>query len=124
VAAAAGLWRKSGGSSTRANAEGSWRESCKGGPVRSGRNCGTFWPAKAWAGQLIVDWDLGPNAALSTEQMLRDFTELAKNPGTIAKKTGDPESALKTAAKTITEETTWPYLAHAMMEPLKLRCSI
>jgi len=77
-----------------------------------------FWPAKIGRDKLVVDWDLGPNAALSTEQMLRDFTELAKNPGTIAKKTGDPESALKTAAKTITAEYDVPYLAHAMMEPL------
>jgi isoquinoline 1-oxidoreductase beta subunit len=50
--------------------------------------------------------------------MLRDFTEMAKNPGTIAKKTGDPAAALKTAAKTITAEYDVPYLAHAMMEPL------
>jgi len=77
-----------------------------------------FWPAKIGRDKLTVDWDLGPNAALSTEQMLRDFTEMAKNPGTIAKKTGDPEAALKTAAKTITAEYDVPYLAHAMMEPL------
>src|SRR5882762_1126605 len=77
-----------------------------------------FWPAKIGRDKLVVDWDLGPNATLSTEQMLRDFTGMAKNPGTIAKKTGDPESALKTAAKTITAEYDVPYLAHAMMEPL------
>ena len=77
-----------------------------------------FWPAKIGRDKLVVDWDLGPNATLSTEQMLRDFTEMAKNPGTIAKKTGDPEAALKTAAKTITAEYDVPYLAHAMMEPL------
>src|SRR6202171_1258230 len=77
-----------------------------------------FWPAKIGRDKLIVDWDLGPNAALSTEQMLRDFREMAKNPGTIAKKTGDPEAVLKTAAKTITADYDFPYLAHAMMEPL------
>src|SRR3989440_2644514 len=77
-----------------------------------------FWPAKIGRDKLVVDWDLGPNAALSTEQMLRDFAEMAKNPGTIAKKTGDPEAALKSAAKTITAEYDVPYLAHAMMEPL------
>src|SRR6202790_1769119 len=85
-----------------------------GGAVIAAR----FWPATLGRDKLIVDWDLGPNAALSTEQMLRDFTEMAKNPGTIAKKTGDPEAALKTAAKTITAEYDVPYLAHAMMEPL------
>lgn len=77
-----------------------------------------FWPAKVGRDKLVIEWDLGPNAGLSTEQMMRDFAEQAKSPGTIAKKTGDPESALKAAAKTITAEYDVPYLAHAMMEPL------
>jgi isoquinoline 1-oxidoreductase subunit beta len=77
-----------------------------------------FWPAKLGREKLKIDWDLGPNAGLSTEKMLRDFRETALKPGAIAKKTGDPEAALKTAAKTITAEYDVPYLAHAMMEPL------
>jgi isoquinoline 1-oxidoreductase beta subunit len=77
-----------------------------------------FWPAKLGREKLKIDWDLGPNAGLSTEKMLRDFREAALKPGAIAKKTGDPEAALKTAAKTITAEYDVPYLAHAMMEPL------
>jgi isoquinoline 1-oxidoreductase beta subunit len=77
-----------------------------------------FWPAKLGRDKLHIDWDLGPNANLSTEQMLRDFSETSKQPGTLAKKTGDPDAALKSAAKTITAEYDVPYLAHAMMEPL------
>jgi isoquinoline 1-oxidoreductase beta subunit len=77
-----------------------------------------FWPAKLGRDKLAIDWDLGPNAGLSTEKMLRDFAETAMKPGAIAKKTGDPDAALKTAAKTITAEYDVPYLAHAMMEPL------
>ena len=77
-----------------------------------------FWPAKLGRDKLVVEWDLGPNANLTTEQMLRDFAELAKKPGTLAKKIGDPEAALKSAAHTITAEYDVPYLAHAMMEPL------
>jgi len=77
-----------------------------------------FWPAKVGREKLSVDWDLGPNANLSSEQMFADFAEMAKKPGTVAKKTGDPDAALKTAAKTITAEYDVPYLAHAMMEPL------
>jgi isoquinoline 1-oxidoreductase beta subunit len=77
-----------------------------------------FWPAKLGREKLVIEWDLGPNAGLSTEKMLRDFAETAQKPGAIAKKAGDPEAALKTAAKTITAEYDVPYLAHAMMEPL------
>src|SRR6202795_5138510 len=61
-----------------------------------------FWPAKLGREKLKIEWDLGPNAGLSTEKMLRDFLETALKPGAIAKKTGDPEGALKTAAKTVT----------------------
>jgi isoquinoline 1-oxidoreductase beta subunit len=77
-----------------------------------------FWPAKVGRDKLMVDWDLGPNAGLSTERMEHDFREMAKNPGAVAKKTGDPAAALRQAAKTLTAEYDVPYLAHAMMEPL------
>jgi isoquinoline 1-oxidoreductase subunit beta len=77
-----------------------------------------FWPAKLGREKLVVEWDLGPNAGLSTEKLLRDFAETALKPGAIAKKTGDPAAALRTAAKTVTAEYDVPYLAHAMMEPL------
>jgi isoquinoline 1-oxidoreductase subunit beta len=77
-----------------------------------------FWPAKLGREKLKIDWDLGPNAGLSTEKMLRDFSEMSSKPGAIAKKSGDPDAALKAAAKTITAEYDVPYLAHAMMEPL------
>jgi isoquinoline 1-oxidoreductase beta subunit len=77
-----------------------------------------FWPAKLGREKLKVEWDLGPNADLATEKMLRDFAATALKPGAIARKTGDPQAALKTAAKTITAEYDVPYLAHACMEPL------
>jgi len=77
-----------------------------------------FWPAKLGREKLKIDWDLGPNAGLSTEKMLRDFSQMSSKPGAVAKRAGDPDAALKTAAKTITAEYDVPYLAHAMMEPL------
>jgi isoquinoline 1-oxidoreductase beta subunit len=77
-----------------------------------------FWPANLGRNKLSIDWDLGSGANLSTDQMLRDFSAMSASPGTLAKKTGDPAAALKTAAKTITAEYDVPYLAHAMMEPL------
>ncbi len=77
-----------------------------------------FWPAKLGRDKLKVEWNPGANAGISTEQMLRDFSETSKTPGALAKKTGDPAAALKSAAKTITAEYYVPYLAHAMMEPL------
>src|SRR5258707_9126255 len=54
-----------------------------------------FWPAKVGRDKLVVEGDLGPNAGLLTQEMTSDFSELAKSPGGVAKKTGDPWGGLK-----------------------------
>jgi isoquinoline 1-oxidoreductase subunit beta len=77
-----------------------------------------FWPAKLGRDKLNVEWNLGAGVEISTEKMLRDFSETSSKPGIVAKKAGDAAAALQSAAKTITAEYDVPYLAHAMMEPL------
>jgi isoquinoline 1-oxidoreductase beta subunit len=77
-----------------------------------------FWPAKLGREKLKITWDDGENASLSTSRMLADFSKQSTSPGAVARKTGDPSSALGSAAKSITAEYDVPYLAHAMMEPL------
>ena len=77
-----------------------------------------FWPAKQGRDKLDIRWDEGPNANLSTTGMREQFAALAKTPGLVARKVGDPTTALSGAAKTITAEYEVPYLAHATMEPL------
>jgi isoquinoline 1-oxidoreductase beta subunit len=77
-----------------------------------------FWPAKLGRDKLKIKWDEGDNSNLSTTRMLADFSARSASPGNLAKKTGDPQSALSSAAKKITAEYDVPYLAHAMMEPL------
>jgi isoquinoline 1-oxidoreductase beta subunit len=77
-----------------------------------------FWPAKLGRDKLKTKWDDGENANLSTAKMLSDFSAQSASPGSLAKKVGDPQSALASAGKKITAEYDVPYLAHAMMEPL------
>lgn len=77
-----------------------------------------FWPAKLGRDRLEIKWDDGPNASLSTLGMREQYAALARTPGLVARKVGDPAKALAGAAKTITAEYEVPYLAHAMMEPL------
>jgi isoquinoline 1-oxidoreductase beta subunit len=76
-----------------------------------------FWGAKSGRDALQLEWDMGPNAALSTPALLAKFRELAKTPGVAAKKADNPD-AMKAAAKTIVAEYDVPFLAHAPMEPL------
>ena len=77
-----------------------------------------FWAAKLGRDKLRITWDHGPNANLSTAKMSEEFSRTSASPGKIARKSGDPQSALSSAAKTIAAEYDVPYLAHAMMEPL------
>jgi len=77
-----------------------------------------FWPAKLGRDRLEIKWDEGAGANLSTTGMREQYANLAKQPGAIARKVGDPANAITGAAKTITAEYEVPYLAHATMEPL------
>ena len=78
----------------------------------------TFWAAKRGRDELQVDWDLGPNAALSTEALGKQFRETAKGAGGKLARKADDAGAIKAAAKTIVAEFEVPFLAHAPMEPL------
>lgn len=77
-----------------------------------------FWAAKLGRDALEIDWDLGPEAALSTDGLRAEFRAAAGTPGTKAAAAGDADAAMGTAAKTVEAEYELPYLAHAPMEPL------
>lgn len=79
-----------------------------------------FWPAKTARDLLEIEWDEGPGAALSTPAMRTEYLDLAKKPGSVARKDGDIAQGLKAAHKSISAEYEVPYLAHAMMEPLNV----
>lgn len=77
-----------------------------------------FWSAKRGRDALEIQWDEGELKDLSTEELRTRFKDLAKTPGSTARKEGDPDKALKDAASPLTAEYEVPYLAHAAMEPL------
>jgi isoquinoline 1-oxidoreductase beta subunit len=76
-----------------------------------------FWPAKRARDLLKIDWDLGPNAGLSSDALRAEYRELARTPGLEVRDEGDTEGALKSAARTLEADYEFPYLAHAPMEP-------
>jgi isoquinoline 1-oxidoreductase beta subunit len=77
-----------------------------------------FWPAKLGREKLDITWDDGPGKDLSSVALRKQYAETSRNPGIVARKVGDPATALAGAAKKVTAEYEVPYLAHAMMEPL------
>jgi isoquinoline 1-oxidoreductase beta subunit len=77
-----------------------------------------FWPALQGRRALKLDWDEGPEAAISTADLRRKYAALARNPGMPARREGDAMAALAKAARTLEAEYELPFLAHAPMEPL------
>jgi isoquinoline 1-oxidoreductase beta subunit len=78
----------------------------------------SFWQAKMARETLHIDWDDSAMRTFSTNQMMQQFREQAKSPGTNVRREGDPDAAFAQAAKKIEAVYEVPYLPHAMMEPL------
>ncbi|MDB5453498.1 MAG: aldehyde oxidase [Caulobacteraceae bacterium] len=78
---------------------------------------GTY-PAIKGRKALKVVWDDGEAETRGTPAMLAELQGLAKQPGVVAKSTGDLTAALKGADRVIETEYAFPFLAHAPMEPV------
>ena len=76
----------------------------------------TFWQAKTARDALRVEWDEGSMQNFSTSEMMHQFRERAKSPGSSVRKDGDAANA--SVAKKIEAVYEVPYLSHLMMEPL------
>lgn len=77
-----------------------------------------FWAAKQGRDALGVQWDDAGANKLGSAEILAQYKALAKKPGLVARKAGDAEKALASAAKKLDAAFEFPYLAHAAMEPL------
>jgi isoquinoline 1-oxidoreductase beta subunit len=76
------------------------------------------WSAKKGRDALQVEWDESSAFKLGTEELFAKYHELAKSPGAIARKDGDPDAAFANPARVLRAAYDFPYLAHAAMEPL------
>ena len=77
-----------------------------------------YWTAKKGRDALVIEWDEGPNAQLSSEQFYRDYRAMAETPGMLAEDIGDSLSVLADASRKLEVTYEMPYLAHATMEPM------
>ena len=76
-----------------------------------------YWQAKKGVEALKVEWDETGTESRSSAQILEECKELVKSQGAIAANVGDATATLPNAAKVIEATYTFPYLAHAPMEP-------
>ena len=65
-----------------------------------------------------IQWDDGPNAKVSSADIVRQLEEASKQPGVVARNEGDTEKALASAAQRLEAVYQLPFLAHAAMEPM------
>jgi isoquinoline 1-oxidoreductase beta subunit len=74
--------------------------------------------AEKGLGAAAIQWDDGPNATLSSADVVRQLEEASKQPGAVARNEGDVETAFAGAAQRIDAVYQMPFLAHAAMEPM------
>ncbi|MGD9507374.1 MAG: molybdopterin cofactor-binding domain-containing protein [Geminicoccaceae bacterium] len=74
--------------------------------------------AKKGLAALAIEWDEGPNAKLSTADLVTQLEQGAERQGVVAKAVGDAGAVLQSAAQRIEATYQMPLLAHATMEPL------
>src|SRR5262245_41150544 len=77
-----------------------------------------MWAAKQGLAALDIRWDDGPNATLSTTDIVQGLAKASETAGVTARKDGDPVSALAGATKKVNAVYESPFLAHVTMEPI------
>jgi isoquinoline 1-oxidoreductase beta subunit len=77
-----------------------------------------WWAAQSARKKLVVDWDEGPRANGSSTAYAAKAEELSKGPASrTIRKDGDPDGAMASAAKTVEAAYSYPFIAHAPLEP-------
>ncbi len=77
-----------------------------------------FWSAKKGRDALLVQWDESNALKTGTTELTAQYRALLDQTGLTARKDGDTAQALASGGKTISADFSFPYLAHAAMEPL------
>ena len=76
------------------------------------------WAAKQGLVAASPQWDAGPNAKLSTADVVAQLASASEKPGAVARHDGDAAGAIARAARRVDAVYEQPFLAHATMEPM------
>jgi len=74
--------------------------------------------AKKGLAALKIEWDDGPHAKLTTEDVARELEQATLAPGAVAENIGDADAAMARAVTKVEAVYQLPFLAHATMEPM------
>jgi len=76
-----------------------------------------MWAAKQGLAALTIQWNEGPNAKLSTADIVQQLAVASATPGVVARNDGDVAKAMANAAQKVEAVYELPFLAHATLEP-------
>jgi len=76
------------------------------------------WTAKRGLAALDIRWDEGPNAHLSSADIVQQLAAASEKSGVVARKDGNVAGAMAGAAQKVEAIYEQPFLAHATMEPV------
>ncbi|PYP20622.1 MAG: aldehyde dehydrogenase [Gemmatimonadetes bacterium] len=77
-----------------------------------------MWAAKQGLAALAIRWDDGPNAKVSTADVVRELDAASQQPGVVGRKEGDAAAAIAGATVKLDAVYQAPFLAHTTMEPI------
>jgi isoquinoline 1-oxidoreductase beta subunit len=84
----------------------------------------TWWHAQSARQKLKVTWNEGPRNTHSSAGYAARAAEMMKEPPQrTIRKDGDPEGTLKSAAKVVEATYSYPFIAHAPLEPMNCTAS-
>jgi isoquinoline 1-oxidoreductase beta subunit len=76
-----------------------------------------MWAAKQGLDALVIDWDEGPNAKISSHDIWEDLRAASEKDGVVAKSVGDVAKG-RSQGDRVDAAYELPFLAHATMEPM------
>lgn len=75
------------------------------------------WSAQQGVDKLKVEWDRGPHGSYDTKAYMAELVNNVQKPAEKMAERGDVDTAIETAAKTVSATYTGGHLCHAPMEP-------
>ena len=86
----------------------------------------SWWRAKQATALLQIEWDTGSSADHSSAkyQAQADAFGHGKSGQSVIRKNGDADAALATAAQVVTADYSYPFLAHAPLEPMNCTAEV
>jgi isoquinoline 1-oxidoreductase subunit beta len=74
--------------------------------------------AKKGIEALVIEWDDGPHAELTTDAIAAELEQAMLKSGAVAENIGDVDRAIASAVTEVKATYQLPFLAHATMEPM------